>query len=299
MTIDVSGEIYSMHYKAFKHAICTSPESIFHYTSSTALVSILQTKKMWFTNIKFLNDETENRLIFHLLDNYIEENREDYNEDYYRAIKILCEQLLDEREVFDYVLFEVKNTYVASFSTQPDQLNLWNYYTKNPHSVGYNIEFNPKEFVEFSCNGNSLSYCGKVIYSEEDQRKLLIPLIKDFYTKYKTISEEPYKNMLIQELATILCEFSIFFKVKDFEQEEEYRMVWKTPKRANVRECRNFFISYVEYALPITSIKSIGISPTQKDKLVELGLKELLSNYVYEEDFNHIDIKPSKIPVRY
>ena len=299
MTIDVSGEFFSKHQKKFREAICTSPSSIFHYTSSTALISILQSKKLWFSNIKFLNDETENKQIFKVLNSYIESQKDKFNKNYYDSIKILCEQMLDEYDIFDYLLSGDKNTYVASFSTESDQLNLWNYYTKNPNSIGYNIEFNPKDFAKFSCHGKSLNYSGQVIYSEEKQLSLLIPLINDFHDKYLTISEQSYKEMLIQELAAILCEFSIFFKLKDFEQESEYRFVWKTSKKAEIRECRNFFVSYVEYSLPITSIKSIGISPTQKDKIVELGLRELLNNYVYEEDFDQITIKLSNIPVRY
>ena len=41
--------------------------NIYHYTSADGLRSIIQSRKLWFSSAKFLNDYSENNYIFTLL----------------------------------------------------------------------------------------------------------------------------------------------------------------------------------------------------------------------------------------
>ena len=73
-------------------------------------------------------------------------------------------------------------TFIISFSTKKDELALWNYYTKDINSVGYNIQFDVDrlisnlETMKIKIDQDDVKYyldkinCvhGKVIYNEKN-----------------------------------------------------------------------------------------------------------------------------------
>lgn len=65
MTYDVCSDILNKYRENFYNSIEILPKKIYHYTSSTALLSIIKNKELWFTNSRFLNDKTEKRYIYY------------------------------------------------------------------------------------------------------------------------------------------------------------------------------------------------------------------------------------------
>lgn len=301
MTYDVCGDILNKYREDFYKSIQILPKEIYHYTSSTALLSIIKHKQLWFTNSRFLNDKTENRYIYLLLDEYIEKNKKKFCKSYYDEIKYLCNTLTDDKNEFCYNLFHEKYLYVASFSLNRDSLNLWNYYTKSSESIGYNIIFDTKKFVEFSNDGSLLTQYGKVIYDKKEQMMTIDNLLTNLYERFiKLNNNVTGQNMLFQDFAYFMNELSIFYKDESFKQEEEFRFVWQSSKNADLREYKNIFIPYIKYDIPIVSFIGITISPTNQSNLVELGLKQLLENYLFDPDrSNSYIINKSNIPLRY
>lgn len=301
MTYDVCDDILNKYRKEFYKSVEILPKEIYHYTSSCALLSIIQNKQLWFTNSRFLNDKTENRYIYLLLDEYIEQNKNKFCETYYNEIKYLCKTLTKDENEFCYSLFNENHLYVSSFSINQDSLGLWNYYTKSSESVGYNIIFDAEKFLKYSNDGTLIKQYGKVIYDKNKQLKILDSLIMNLYQRFKelgnTLSEH---SMLFQDFAYLLSEFSIFLKDESFKQEEEFRFVWESSKRADLREYKNIFIPYLKYDIPSVSILGITISPTNQSNIVELGLQQLIQNYLYEPERNiNYRIDKSNIPLRY
>lgn len=140
--------------------------AIFHYTSIGGLDSILSRKTLWFTNIKYMNDKDE---IVAGSNSFIKE---------LTALGVQpklpgLEDLSDEKQVF-----------VCCFSLNGDSLPMWNYYTKDINSQGYNIEFDSKQLIESILKKNELlDGCdfsfGIVDYSENDDSKYSNFVIND------------------------------------------------------------------------------------------------------------------------
>ncbi len=301
MTYDVCSDILNKYRENFYNSIEILPKEIYHYTSSTALLSIIKNKELWFTNSRFLNDKTENRYIYLLIDEYIEQNKNKFCKAYCEEIKYLCNTLTKDENEFCYNLFNENHLYVSSFSLNQDSLGLWNYYTKSSESIGYNIIFDTEKFLKYSNDGSLIKQYGKVIYDKNEQLTILNNLITNLYQRFKELGDNfTGQNILFQDFAYLISEFSIFFKDKSFKQEEEFRFVWESSKNANIREYKNIFIPYLKYNIPIVGILGITISPTNQSNIVELGLQQLIQNYLYEAERNiSYRIDKSNIPLRY
>ncbi|MBM6841918.1 hypothetical protein H6A03_10285 [[Clostridium] spiroforme] len=136
----------------------TKKKPIFHYTSIAGLEGILKSKKLRFTNIKYMNDKDE---IIAGIDSFVKT---------FKVSEEIKEQL--------YKGFNDDGIqrFVCCFSLEQDSLPLWNYYTKDINNNGYNIEFDHKKLVEsilrdnLCLDGCNLSY-GIVEYSRHNDSK--------------------------------------------------------------------------------------------------------------------------------
>jgi hypothetical protein len=109
--------------------------TVFHYTSQAGLEGILRTKSIWATNIRYLNDAAEFKHAIGLFKAHISSrpNLDSHS-------KLLLEVL--HRDAFGQWWHENSPLpiYVASFSSEADQLSQWRAYAS---SNGYCIGFPP------------------------------------------------------------------------------------------------------------------------------------------------------------
>ena len=136
----------------------TNTRHVFHYTSIGGLQGILENKKIRFTNIRYMNDKEENLAGL---------------ESMLKASNISGEKADNLRTAFQD---EERQTFVCCFSIEEDSLPMWNYYTKDANSQGYNIEFLDKKLVESILRENpALDGCdisfGIVDYSKDNDSK--------------------------------------------------------------------------------------------------------------------------------
>ena len=131
------------------------PKPIYHYTSIGGLQGILQNQTLHFTNIKYMNDKDE-----------ITAGLE--------SIAQACEFSETARDGLLSSLIDCgTQTFVCCFSLESDSLPMWNYYTKEIHNQGYNIEFDSRKLVESILRSNPcLDGCdfafGSVDYSKNN-----------------------------------------------------------------------------------------------------------------------------------
>ena len=166
---------------------------VWHYTSSQGLKGIIENNAIWLSDRRFLNDKSECSYVYELINELLENK--------------LTEQLDNNFEEWIYSIINEFNNididcwkqdklvlpcYVASFSTQEDNLSLWNYYTKNQQHVGYSFKVDTNNLLKnLSSQTLNINYSftnGKVIYSKDEQLNLLKNLLNDYnllYKKYK------------------------------------------------------------------------------------------------------------------
>jgi hypothetical protein len=104
-----------------------------HYTSIDALLSIVKTKVLWATNIRYLNDSSESELGLTLM-------REVITQELKTATGIDLEVLTFLAEWLDARRIENASVYVLSFSTAHNQLSQWRGYTRYGHGVCLSID---------------------------------------------------------------------------------------------------------------------------------------------------------------
>ena len=131
---------------------------IYHYTSNGGLESILRNKTLRFTNIKYMNDKDE---IIAGLDSIAKD----------------CHASEETRKQLRSAITNLgTKIFVCCFSLKEDSLPMWNYYTKEVNSQGYNVEFDDKKLVESILRSNPvLDGCyvsfGNVDYSKDNNSK--------------------------------------------------------------------------------------------------------------------------------
>lgn len=270
---------------------------IYHYTSLEGLKSIMQNANLWFSDIDYLNDESEVKYGYKLVTDYLEENESKYSKDFIRALQKFCS--------FDSVLYKKNKEkfhvryFVLSFSTVDDSLPMWNYYSKNQNFLGFSIQFKRKQLVQkIKSNTNLELFQGAVIYNKQEQQKCIKKIISDVYELYFTDQIENLRNYTLP-LCIGLFVLSLFIKNSCFMHEKEYRIVIPIFESDNMnvefRICNNLLIPYISMKFAKSALTQVRLSPTQKSELIKSSLEDFSKKFKYR----NVDILPSDIPLRY
>jgi hypothetical protein len=308
-----------------KHA--ETNQKTYHYTSPMGLCSIIQKKKLWFTDCQFLNDKSEyvyiKRVLIKALTALHNENPEDFA-DYLLSTPYTSIEMNGRKgnESFSKG-FKISRYYLFCTSLKSDSHNMWSYFMKNGNYLGYNFRFDIDNFVNLFTSLADLTLThGKVIYNEEEQVKQIKDKLEFLDTRYEEKikklkghkfsdnrgNEYNPEDILIDEYQNDLFEFlqerCLFFKHHAFESEDEYRFVVKV---ANAYTGENFklnhrvgnngiIIPYREFSIePMQIMNQIMLSPIMEKEIAKAGLISLLG-LSYERQFN---IEFSEIDVRF
>lgn len=284
-----------------------SNSNLYHYTKPEKLLSILESGTIRFSNALYLNDKEEvtysYRLIVNLIDEMQDLNLELFSkikEYFYKKYKNIIDGNDNFTNKYEY--------YTISFSTDNDNLTLWNNYSKGQTYTGYNIGFCKKDLIADMERQGFHSVYGNIIYNNEIQTTILKLIFEKWnkqyqkYTKAKNSSKNLEKMQdTIFELIDILSIISLFFKNPHFKDEKEYRIIFisnfspSSYKQTKIFEKNGLFIPYIEYKFLKRTVSSINIGPTLDENIFYTSTCRLLANFGYEKK----TINRSKIPLRY
>ena len=278
---------------------------IYHYTKPEKLLNILASGTLRFSNALYLNDKEEiaysYKLIVDLIDETPELNSDLFNKiqnhfsNKYKHIVDGYNDLVNKLEYF-----------TTSFSTESDNLTLWNNYAKGKNYTGYNIGFDKNKLVEEMDKNNYLPIFGSVIYDKNKQVKIIHAIFKKWNMLFERALKSKKTNEvklfdILFELIDVLSIVSIFFKNPQFKNEHEYRIVivnvfgTLNSKPTNIVEKNGLFVPYLEYNFSKESVKSINIGPTFDENIFYTSTNRMLLNFGYEDK----EFFRSKIPLRY
>ncbi|MCB2339603.1 DUF2971 domain-containing protein [Clostridium estertheticum] len=274
---------------------------LYHYTSASALKSIIQNKSIYMSKSDFMNDAQEIKYALSIVERITKEHTTLTEE----LKNKICDQLIDLRK--DYFF---GNIFILSFSKEPDSLALWSNYGRED---GYNIKFTKEFFHDvFSAQPKFVTLPNKarsygcsfkvneVIYDESIQIKIITELLNeiDFYDKnIKEKNSREYINIIVN----YIIDHVAFFKNPGHKPEMEYRLIvtfeGENYKQSilNHRIFKGAFIPYVEYQINLNIIKQITIGPTNNFELVKRGLK----SYVESNPNFKPDIEESEMILRF
>lgn len=279
--------------------------TIYHYTKPEKLLNILSGGTLRFSNALYLNDKEEIAYSYRLIVKLIDEIPE-LNPDLFGKIKThfsnKYKHIVDGENDFRNKL----EYFTTSFSTESDNLTLWNNYAKGKNYTGYNIGFDKKKLIDEMTENKYLPVFGSVIYDKQKQIKIIHAIFKKWNIlfnralKCKKTNEVKLFDILF-ELIDVLSIVSIFFKNPQFKNEHEYRIVIvnafgvENSKPTKVVEKNGLFVPYLEYKFSKESVTSINIGPTFDENIFYTSTNRMLLNFGYEDK----EVCRSRIPLRY
>jgi hypothetical protein len=145
------------------------PRILYHYTSGPGLIGILESRSIWATNIRFLNDSTEYRFALSLVGRLIQERPNGIPSGFDRALNTV----LEERLKID----EQAEVYVSSFTENADQLSQWRAYC--PPTGGYAVGFCSKSLIQ-PTRSNPDYFLAHCVYDPSSQEELFGELVEGF-----------------------------------------------------------------------------------------------------------------------
>lgn len=286
--------------------------NVFHYTSPEGLYSILSNCSFRFTDCQFFNDRSEYVYIKEPLKCAINDILGSLKNN--NLIESVDKWLNEEYQVLEKKVNVAQRYYVFCASMDDDSLNMWNYYVKSGKYQGYNIGISIEKLIDYAKNIN-LPYAemwhGAIIYDQDMQNRIIVNMIKKIDNRLwnikKEVSYTDYWYCHLQEAQTEIMEsielYRLFFKAKAFENEREYRFVFRLPVGMENSEyfipgfqVKNGVLSpYFDFVFAKNILDSIIISPMIEEQIARRGI-EL---YINRDDYKNIDIRTSSIPIRY
>lgn len=296
------------------------PVDIFHYTSPAGYESILfgnpSMTELWASRYDCLNDASEGTVV---LERYTD----------------VCNNLLDSSELPNDLYQLIANVkpprttimlrqrgettvatrpeyvrYVCSFSTNPDSLVMWNYYSKGNKYEGLNVGFFASSLLE-SIETQLRPYESNVklwpvVYDREQQESLIRKFILQAVDNYNTGDDALLRCIVSEQL----LRWSLVFKNECFKHEEEVRLivdvgVQKLNSQKGIpqietlyRMSNGFHIPYIKLQFEKHCLSYVRVGPLTCDaasKTTQTAvIEERLSVNGYSAIVNH-----SNIPVRY
>lgn len=243
----------------------TTPEYLYHYTSSKGLLGIIQDNSLWVTKMDYLNDSLELRLAFDLLNNEIDNQLKHGS----------STRKPNELEFMKSYLANLQNNDtggvylgVSSFTEKSDHLGQWRGYCQI--GDGYSLGFDTTKLKQLIGNQAYLLPC---IYDEEDQRKIISELVNH-------CSISPDKRIkptgILPPISELQYEDAIriipaIIKDKAFEDEKEWRLIVRGTKNKVKFRSGSFSL------IPYWEMNPIG-------------------NHMYKEALHQIVIGPTPFP---
>ncbi len=287
-----------------------SGDTLYHYTSTDALVGILEKRQFFISDYSCMNDRAEStypqKLFSELLGSETPEIRNE--------LEAIAEQAQ-------------KKAFVLSFSTESDELSMWTFYT-GKGGFGYRLEMDVQKFMDIlkpagkpwaiwdyvkakdatrpelpkilNENLYYLKMLGEVIYDKAEQVKPLRGTIA-FYKKHRETSK-----FAAEQITTgILSRVFPFIKYEKFYNEHEVRLVLTIDNLEtiggllNFRSSNNMIVPYLILELKQWMpdfFKNVMIGPPgNRYDDIETGLHKFL----VVQGYHKMEIQRSSIELRH
>jgi hypothetical protein len=292
------------------------PELIYHYTDQKGFLGILDTKSIWATHVRYLNDLQEIKsgedAFRRVLDEAVVSSQHESKEDQ-RVETILA-------------AIKVCDMYVASFSAanKGDSLSLWRAYSSN--GVGFSLGFpleQLREIVEIPSLSKEIPdgrWLSKVSYSAQNKppgswSSEMQGLRKAFRIVAESIQNKSCNQETLNVIAMMLVHFLPSIKDQGFIDEVEYRIVHVTSpknvtKYANTVEFHPGSFSLIPHVpIPLRPSKEshialsrVVVGPSSHPDEAVRAVQMLLASkgiQVKNDDFPEgVEVVPSQIPYR-
>jgi hypothetical protein len=293
-----------------RERVVVPSKPLYHYTTVDALAKIMESQRLWATNVRYLNDPTE-------LDHTAKLFREVLENESTEALSERGRDLVRELQDISKLFAGTDEHYVVCFSENPDAKTLWTTYAR---AEGVAFALDASKVGDWWSNRSLVPFLRKVIYDEAEQSKVLKALVSEaigILDAYD-IREVPVSGALgcvAYETRRAVSALALQFKSKHFVDEQEWRAVYASPRRrekrfgGNLIHCskvkfrggRDTLIPYLEVDLRPEGIEP-GNLPVTKFVYgwrLDKQLAELALGLMCEvQEYDGVEIQRSEVPIR-
>jgi len=288
------------------------PEELFHYTSSTGLLEIIQSNHLWATNLEFMNDFLEVKYAKELFLHLVQKEK--------RSVRHKAAvQFLEDTANTLYPFTDLFTFYGVSFCADGgDRLSQWRAYARE--GSGYSIGFCAAELLRLiklhrSRRRQQQVELIRVVYERQQQESIVRNAIRkvcQYIVEHwnQGLWREPAQGL--KRVPRLLCmhlfPYVFSFKTAGFEEEKEWRLVTWLPaasasQMVSFRASANFIIPYLSLDLFVDSrskptrlpIATVIQGPRVEAEAGMKSLELLLRKY----DHSEARVISSTIPLRY
>lgn len=291
--------------------------NIFHYCRKNILEDIINSKRLRFSDVRFLNDTTEFKEAVRMLRIAVERKKSSMDKELYDILTdkdVLSEiESYFQRYPFNPPINKnreidsvkpVCNVYTCSFSMDGDLRPMWNYYVQEKDGVSINFT----ELIDHMKTTEKVKIVWeKVWYTDEDKSQCVEALLEDVIILFSEIPDKKCRKEMVQGvLVNVINNMRIFIKHKDFKTEEEYRAALIVPEeiinnnelpvgyRQGTFKRENTVIPCIDIPFDLESITNIIINPDGDFDSIKTDLRDWLQ----KQNLGHIKIWKSNIPMR-
>ncbi len=292
------------------------PELLFHYTTAEGLLGMLQSRQLWATNVRFMNDTSEMghgidlvREIFKAIEPDVV-GRSSIRKLAFEMARSAIDDMVADAERFT-------KHFAVSFCTNGNLLSQWRGYGQL--GGGFAVGFTPAGLGRYAAEivpaftGDSqilAPFLRRVVYDDQDQRTLIYKWIKFLVETLAALKDS--NSMTSQDLwttgpagvvARLIYECLVCFKHHGFAEEGEWRLI-QQGRIGREDICKVAFRArsgrLVSYA-PLTfdgktdapanmlPVKAVVYGPTLDSEAAERAVRWLLENYGFAPDAVHIE----------
>jgi hypothetical protein len=241
------------------------PDLLYHYTDAAGLLGILQSGKIWATNVRFLNDTKEGELPFEMGLAALRS--------LYAKAPVRTEVMARHVQAEEYYGGGLP-LYLSSFSSVHDSLSQWRGYGGT--SQGYTIAFHRDELMAAARERRwDLVQC---VYDEEELKDKVRVVVEQALASLKGFPETDME--MIQASNRIrqgLSPLAEYYKHEAFNEELEWRLVGREPNRPGndeimFRRGARGLLPYVAVPLPRTQLPGVLVTTAEPHRTTELSV---------------------------
>lgn len=274
------------------------PDVLYHYTTQSGILGILQSDSLWATKIHYLNDASEYQLAFDLATDVLQSLLKGEKSTKKRR-KVNC--LLDNLRTI-----ESMNVCVCSFSAHRDLLSQWRAYTGG--NTGYSLGLRSACVTgQAKLQDFALVQC---VYDSGRQRELIEELVLDslgqeFNTTRSRVDPARPRTIVVLrtggDFAMRFARLAPVIKSSAFHEEAEWRVVSTygiNVRKMSFRPGKSMLTPYIQFTLgtdKATYLESITVGPTPHASLSALAAQSLLAHWGATQS---VKVHSSKAPYR-
>ncbi len=269
---------------------------LFHYTTLDGLMGILNSRSLWCSHIRTLNDPSElqygKSLMISQIDKYLKNIKE-------KEIIDLLEHLKLSINGFEFQF----HAFVGCFCEKDNLLSQWRNYSDKGGGYNLGLKFNSNinySHYEENLDNTSHVILRKIIYSPAVQAyniktclDYIITGSKDTFKWFKKNGRDipaDWGIIAANEAINILFDIILSYKDEVFSEEKEWRIIKavrddKRPDLYKFRNSKNRLIPYIDTHIferidgsPFFPIESITYGPLLEKELTKSGLNLFLIN---------------------